>query len=723
MASPWAEFQNDSRDSFSRTSPERIAAPVKEQFGPRGRTKSVTRSFPKPVEPSDGPAREQQAICIFAEAGWGEDSLWLGSLAYSVFKDSDGDQDDPESLELGHSTRHNLELVAASRSLDRSRDGALLIAFARLCGCADAAAEFWRVQRQEPSDQSPPKPRPGLTEWKRIAKEFRADRPHSKGANFERVLGQGSWPGPYQPHVQDSSRLSDHARAMVGLGTPISVYDWPVIPRLMHVLIEAAELDLSKVINEGSLVAAGSARCQPNPDSEWQLRVPELPEHKPPTLADPCRLATWVMAIGPEAIVRFMPVFTEWKNDSYSAAMAWGVRDCLEQWMRQAVMSPTFFHAAGPRLANASRPYFDYLNERCAGGSSSVDTDVWRAWLWFTLCTFDADPNAWDQLDRTTRDRVLLAANESIARLRGLLSRARPKALKGEARSRAEKALKLGEFLPELTPAEFIEGRGHLDPTGTDTPECLTKRVPWEEFEWERDHLRTCVNLLFRFGGVWRGLKPMLLAWRALSAPGVARDLRYWDEPDREPVPEPWHNLFMAPISLFHYYAAREETRDPNLTELRGELASFCLERLVDRWSASERERAKAEGRARTNDDMLERSPAWRYCLIRAVSSLGVNPEGKGHRTLRVASEIDPDPEVRDAANQAYQQFRRGVALPESVSPRRAIMSALWWLRQAHLLGLGIQPDPDGAQRTRIKELARTKEAERADKPATRQQA
>lgn len=48
-------------------------------------------------------------------------------------------------------------------------------------------------------------------------------------------------------------------------------------------------------------------------------------------------------------------------------------------------------------------------------------------------------------------------------------------------------------------------------------------------------------------------------------------------------------------------------------------------------------------------------------------------------------------------------------------------MSALWWIRQAHLLGLEIQPDPDGAQRTRVKELARTKETERVDKPATRE--
>jgi hypothetical protein len=44
------------------------------------------------------------------------------------------------------------------------------------------------------------------------------------------------------------------------------------------------------------------------------------------------------------------------------------------------------------------------------------------------------------------------------------------------------------------------------------------------------------------------------------------------------------------------------------------------------------------------------------------------------------------------------------------MSPRRAVLGAFWWLRQAHLKSLGIEIDRDGAQRTRIKELSRTKE-------------
>lgn len=89
---------------------------------------------------------------------------------------------------------------------------------------------------------------------------------------------------------------------------------------------------------------------------------------------------------------------------------------------------------------------------------------------------------------------------------------------------------------------------------------------------------------------------------------------------------------------------------------------------------------------------------------------MAINPDGRGHRLLQAASEIDPDPNVREVANDAYQSLRRGVTLPEGMSPRRAVLGAFWWLRQAHLKALNIEIDRDGAQRTRIKELSRTKE-------------
>jgi len=290
-----------------------------------------------------------------------------------------------------------------------------------------------------------------------------------------------------------------------------------------------------------------------------------------------------------------------------------------------------------------------------------------------------------------------MAANEDLAKLRPLFARAR---------------------LKPSAPGLSGEGWGHLLPGDT--------REPWEEFKWEEEHFRTCVMLLYQFGGVWCGMKPLLLAIRSFACPCVARDLRHWSEaaeqsrpgpPDElAQPPDPWSVVPRSMINLFHHYVGREQALDHDLAELRADLASYCLERLGDRWTKAEREDAERTGRSRTDEDMLERSPAWRLCLTRAAASLYINPEGKGHRVLLRLSRIDPDKDVREAAHAAYQQMRRLKALPENVSPRRAVMSALWWIRQAHLLGLEVELDANGAQRTRAKELTRTKEMERADK-------
>ena len=45
-------------------------------------------------------------------------------------------------------------------------------------------------------------------------------------------------------------------------------------------------------------------------------------------------------------------------------------------------------------------------------------------------------------------------------------------------------------------------------------------------------------------------------------------------------------------------------------------------------------------------------------------------------------------------------------------SPRRPLFEAFWWLRQAHLLTVGMKIDESGAMRTRRKELQRTREKE-----------
>lgn len=244
----------------------------------------------------------------------------------------------------------------------------------------------------------------------------------------------------------------------------------------------------------------------------------------------------------------------------------------------------------------------------------------------------------------------------------------------------------------------------------------LTLLTPSERFERNREHFLACADQVFQLEGLWEGMRQLMLAMRALKSPCVASDLRYWEEPGvaashypRQPE-EPWRCIPVKLVASFHAFVGKEEAKDPELKELRGQFAAYCLSGLRDKWNEKERAHAEASGCQRKNDDMVEPSPDWRYCRVRAAKTLAINPDGRGHRLLQTASEIDPDPNVREAANDAYQSLRRGVTLPEGMSPRRAVLGALWWLRQAHLKALNIEIDRDGAQRTRIKELSRTKE-------------
>jgi hypothetical protein len=648
----------------------------------------MTRIKHKLVEPKEAPSGCSDAVEIFARAGWAPaDAQWLGELAYSVLRAANTDD------ELDFVAKHNLTVVADAAKLadpQTLRNRALLIAYVRLCECGGKTAQLSRrTVSGENATQQHPAARMGLETWRSIAKSFRSARNGLPGLNFEAALISGGWPGEYDA---DDGYVRQHAQGVFGH----DVYRWPEFARLMHVLVDGAGLDLASVIDHESLAARGAERIIT--DTQLQLRVPPNIDRTRPPINECRSLTNWMIGIGPRALKLFAPVFQRCTNDRYLAAMAVGVQDAIERWLMCRLHHWTFFSEGGPTLADACQPYLEHLRGR-ANNAEPVDRQVRKSWLWFAWCVYSADRNLWQQLSPDLREQVLRAANEDLSRLRPLLSRAR---------------------LKSSTQTGTQEGSGYLLPGET--------RAPWEEFKWEEAHVQTCVMLLYQFGGVWRGMKPLLLALRALGCPSVARDLRHWNEavyvprtdaPDElEQPPEPWAVIPGSMINLFQHCVGREQATDPELVGLRGELATFCLERLGDRWSKSERAKAEQAGIARTDEDMIERSPPWRLCLVRAVASLYINPEGKGHRALEVSSRIDPDADVRDAAHAAYEQMRRLKTMPENMSPRRAVMSALWWIRQAHLLELGIELDENGAQRTRVKELTRTKEFERANKLA-----
>ena len=236
-----------------------------------------------------------------------------------------------------------------------------------------------------------------------------------------------------------------------------------------------------------------------------------------------------------------------------------------------------------------------------------------------------------------------------------------------------------------------------------DTPELF-------EDENIYDFYNKAFYVLLSFASPWKRLKPLLLAFTEMTEQAVARDLRTWREHDSTDNPPPiysrvpnWIEVAMYPQNL-----QAEIQRDPSLQGLREEFAKFCLGRL--------RTNRKSKDSGYTNKDFVEPRPVWRGCYVQALKVLGVNPGGRAHRTLFWLLNNDPDKEVREYARRVHRQVRHldrnKPNLEKGASPRRPLFEAFWWLRQAHLITLGVKVDQRGARRTRRKELHRTREKE-----------
>lgn len=616
------------------------------------------------IEPEDLPPGEGEAVQIFSDAGWsGEDARWLASYCLSLLPRAD---DDGPGLDL--QTEHNLRTLAETgRESGASgfRDRALLMIYTRLCGCGGEGGQLFAAEDVEDgiSVGGPPWSLP-KSEWAGVAQRLREE-----GANFENAFVSAGWPGKFP----DASGLS--AQFVASARYPSRS---PAIVRLMHAL-RAAGLELEALVDETSVVASGMERMQDGS----RRRTPGMVAWGAVGEFAPRSLTLWMLGLGSDVAAEYLPVILT-RGTGRHASLLWGVRHSVEQWLFVTQGNYTYFREAGPQLGDALYPLVERLEEMCADESRDDYRDLRRLWLWFSLAAFQAKPSL---LGTARREHLLRAATEDLAKMRALLARAIPKHEPG------------------------------TDPLMIYPPPNGHPLHSWEEFLWEEDHFHICTRLLWEIGDLWRGMKPLLLCLRALAAPSVCKDLRSWSDGHNEEPPQPWAVIPNSLLGLFQHHAAREQALDPDLVSLRGEMAAFFLERLRDRLSKSQRVERERAGGTRTNDDMVEPSPIWRMCLIRAAVSLGINPEGKGHRVLHAASRIDPDPDVRDSARQGYEQIRRQGGKPEAASPRRAVITAMWWVRQAHLLGLGVQPDRDRAQRTREKELRRTMELEREPAP------
>jgi hypothetical protein len=317
-------------------------------------------------------------------------------------------------------------------------------------------------------------------------------------------------------------------------------------------------------------------------------------------------------------------------------------------WSQVEQKHHTWFSDFGGGFQQAVEPIFRTLDEAAGPIPAKVDAGLRVQWLRFAWMAWADRAHA---LDAPTRDRLRVAAGDEFGRLRPLLRRAHEEGVA-------------------------------------------------EAFAVEHGVRETALGVLWETGTLWQTLKQHLLAFRALSAQSVANDGRYWSDDRIDPGPwsralRVWSEIPMRTARLIHAGARREHAADEDLLDARNGFATYALSRLKS---------ADASGVPAESD------ACWRCGWIRAVTELGVNPEGKGHRVLHHAMRDDPDPSVRHEATRAYERMRHGASATR-IAPRTRMLGAFMALRRAHLESLGVEPDLAGMDRTRAEERRRTTES------------
>ena len=195
-------------------------------------------------------------------------------------------------------------------------------------------------------------------------------------------------------------------------------------------------------------------------------------------------------------------------------------------------------------------------------------------------------------------------------------------------------------------------------------------------------------------------LSQLLQLLRVSPVPLVGDDLAYWRDSrggllQRIPV-----NL----VNSVHIMAARAEKYDPKLRGVREDLARFCIGRI-----GQKKGKKCDEGLAPTSS-LVEQDPYWRACYLHAVDALRTNPDDKGHRAFYWSMHHDPEEDIRELAKELYPRVERKRDIADGSSPRRPLITAIWWMLQAHRLGMRLDVDDTAIHATLADMMRRTTE-------------
>ncbi|WP_149983198.1 hypothetical protein [Pseudoalteromonas rhizosphaerae] len=142
--------------------------------------------------------------------------------------------------------------------------------------------------------------------------------------------------------------------------------------------------------------------------------------------------------------------------------------------------------------------------------------------------------------------------------------------------------------------------------------------------------------------------------------------------------------------------AKHEQVEKDFYVQFSQQLAEFCLSRLRIRKGE------KAKDDKYETSQVTEQSSVWRQGYLKALTELGLDLNGKVHKTVNFTKKSDPNEDVRAIASECYKAVRRHAKKDASVQDiKRSIIAAEWWLLMCQRTELGHKNHSEKALRTR----------------------
>lgn len=254
------------------------------------------------------------------------------------------------------------------------------------------------------------------------------------------------------------------------------------------------------------------------------------------------------------------------------------------------------------------------------------------------------------------------------------------------------------QYLPGWTiAAKGKAGTPDLVPYIDQSIGILRGQISGESSESDNDELMQQLSELLTWlenANPEKALRHRLMLFRLSKIPLSDEGLNYktkaadclWYQPLKDLMPSFTNSTKgSANDALLAFYQAMSQ-----------QISEFCLSRL------QLRKKEKAVDGKYSSNQVVEMSPTWRQGYLKAITEIGLDLNGKAHKTAYFIKQADEDEHVRAIAAETYKAVRRSDNSNPSIADlKRGIIAAEWWLLHCQRQELGLEINSEEALKTR----------------------